>query len=268
MKGTPIDIRGKKYHPVVGRIMMIHEACNAPEPKAVEISVEKIEETELYIDVKATITKHVELNGSNELTTLKYTDMAREYFEEKKGKFSPVNFAHALENASTSAIGRALRNAGFPGDDELIDEDTGEATKVEQSISAEEAEGIDRKNKAKSSQPTNRTDKPDDGNLLPQNANDKLEVFSKAPHLHTKDQIMEAISNTYGDQKLSERAVKAWNNMFYDREAEDSVELVGDTTIKEVIEISRGHEKKLPLHSFRNWKQEEVDTIGKALGIS
>lgn len=129
MKGKPVDIRGKKYHPVVGRIMMIHEACAQPQPKAVEISVEKTEETDHYIDVKATVTTHVQLNGSKELTKLEYTDMAREYFEEKKGKFSPVNFAHALENASTSAIGRALRNAGFPGDDELIDEETGRSRK-------------------------------------------------------------------------------------------------------------------------------------------
>ena len=151
-KSEPVDIRGKKYHSVVGRIMMIHEACAQSQLKAVEISVEKMEETELHIDVKATVTKYVELDGSDELTTLKYTDMAREYFEEKQGKRTPVNFAHALENASTSAIGRALRNAGFPGDDELIDDATGEISSVETSISAEEAAGIDRKNKAKASQ--------------------------------------------------------------------------------------------------------------------
>ena len=274
MKGKPVDIRGKKYHPVVGRIMMIHEACAQPQPKAVEISVEKTEETEDYIDVKATVTTHVVLNGSEELTKLQYTDMAREYFEEKKGKFSPVNFAHALENASTSAIGRALRNAGFPGDDELIDEETGETIKVQQSMSAEEAEGIDRKNNAKSSK-TNKTQqtdkqqepKTDDGNLLPQDTNDKLDAFSKAPHLHTHDKITETISATYGDQVLSERAVDAWNTMFYDSKVEGSVELVANATVKEAIEISRGHEKKMPLHCFRNWKQEEVDAIGKALGI-
>ena len=272
MKGKPVDIRGKKYHPVVGRIMMIHEACAQPQPKAVEISVEKTEETDQYIDVKATVTTHVELNGSKELTKLEYTDMAREYFEEKKGKFSPVNFAHALENASTSAIGRALRNAGFPGDDELIDEETGEITKVQQSISAEEATGIDRKNKAKASQKP-KIDRPDvpereDGSLLPQEANEKLDMFSKAPHLNTHDQITEAISKVYGDQNLSGRAITAWNSMFYDNKVEGSVELSEPATVKEAIEISRGHEKKLPLHSFRNWKQEEVDAIGKALDIS
>lgn len=276
MKGKPIDIRGKKYHPVVGRIMMIHEACNAPEPRAVEISVEKTEETDSYIDVKATVTTHVVLNGSNALTELRYTDMAREYFEEKKGKFSPVNFAHALENASTSAIGRALRNAGFPGDDELIDEDTGETSKVEQSISAEEATGVQRKNKARQAQvsktQTNEQNKTettaDDGSLLPQDANDNLNAYAKAPHLHTHDAITDAISKTYGDQKLSERAVTAWNTIFYDNTVEGSVELSNDATVKEAIEVSRGHEEKLPLHCFRNWTQEEVETIGKALGIS
>ena len=274
MKGKPVDIRGKKYHPVVGRIMMIHEACAQPQPKAVEISVEKTEETDHYIDVKATVTTHVELNGSKELTKLEYTDMAREYFEEKKGKFSPVNFAHALENASTSAIGRALRNAGFPGDDELIDEETGEITKVQQSKSAEEATGIDRKNKAKASQTKNtnqpkQPSKPNtDDSLLPQDANDKLNAFSNAPNLYTHDVIIGIVSELYGEQNLSERAIGAWNKMFYDSTVEGSVELKDNATVKECIEIARGHETKMPLHCFRNWTDEEVKAVGKELGIS
>ena len=270
MKAKPVNIKGKKYHPVVARIMMIHESCDAPEPKAVEISVEKTEETEMYIDVKATVSVHVELNGTKELTSLKYTDMAREYFEEKQGKRTPVNFAHALENASTSAIGRALRNAGFPGEDELIDEATGEISHVETSISAEEAVGIDRKNKAKASQvsqtkDTGRPTKQNDGSLSPADAIENLEVYSKAPHLNTYENIIEAINKTYGDQNISERAVKAWNSMFYDSTKEGSVEISYPSTVKEVIEISRGHETKMPLHCFRNWTMEEVKAVGDKL---
>ena len=268
MKANPINIKGKKYHPVVARIMMIHEACNTPEPKAVEISVEKTEETEMYIDVKATVSVHVELNGTKELTSLKYTDMAREYFEEKKGKFSPVNFAHALENASTSAIGRALRNAGFPGDDELIDDATGEITTVETSISAEEAIGIDRKNEAKDSQTKKEPDQPasqetTDGSLSPQNAIKLLEVYSNAPHLHTYENIVEAIGEVYGSQKLTDRAVGAWNTLYYDSEEKDSIELISTATVYQMLELSRG--KKVPLHCFRNWTKEEVSKVGEEL---
>ena len=110
--------------------------------------------------------------------------------------------------------------------------------------------------------------------MSPADAIENLEVYSKAPHLNTYENIIEAINKTYGDQNISERAVKAWNSMFYDSTKEGSVEIGYPSTVKEVIEtltanisdeISRGHETKMPLHCFRNWTIEEVKAIGDKL---
>lgn len=93
-------IKGGYYLKVSGRVLEIH----AKYPDAVSITSEIVDETESYITVKAV------LEVTNENSVSRTSGHAREYFEFKNK--NNVNFASALENAETSAIGRAIGTAG------------------------------------------------------------------------------------------------------------------------------------------------------------
>ena len=93
-------IKGGYYLKVSGRVLEIH----AKYPDGVSITTEILDETESYITVKAV----VEVNNGNSVS--RTSGHAREYFEfENKNH---INFASALENAETSAIGRAIGTGG------------------------------------------------------------------------------------------------------------------------------------------------------------
>ena len=93
-------IKGGYYLKVAGRVLEMH----AKYPDCVSITSEILDETESYITVKSTVVITDE-KGARE-----FSGHAREYFDfENKNN---VNFASALENAETSAIGRAIGSAG------------------------------------------------------------------------------------------------------------------------------------------------------------
>ena len=128
-------IKGGYYLKVSGRVLEIH----AKYPDGVSITSEILDETESYITVKAV----VEVNNGNSVS--RTSGHARAYFEFKNK--NSVNFSFALENAETSAIGRAIGTAGVG----LI-EGSGFA-------SAFEMERIEAKNKARESQIQNQESK-------------------------------------------------------------------------------------------------------------
>jgi hypothetical protein len=129
-------ISGNKYMTTAGRVMAIHEKY----PGCVQISTKILNDDELKVEMMATV------EITDETGTRKFTGFAREHYEVKTQK--DVNYASALENCETSAVGRAIGFAGVG----LLPE-SGFA-------SADEIEGIDRKKKAVESQ-LNAKNKPE-----------------------------------------------------------------------------------------------------------
>ena len=115
-----VKIHGKKYTTVAERLQAIHLDYDQ-----LSITTEILDDTDKYVTVKAV----VEIGG-----TSKFSGHAREVIELKNSR--AVNFTFALENAETSAVGRALSNAGYGGDERS---------------SVEELESIRRQREAKES---------------------------------------------------------------------------------------------------------------------
>lgn len=117
-----VKIRGNDYNTVAERISSAH----TNHPGRLSIQTEITDENSSCVTVKATISIFTE---SERLTDdsgqpsreLSYNGHAREYFEMENSK--AVNFAFAVENAETSAVGRALANAGYLGTEVASDED-------------------------------------------------------------------------------------------------------------------------------------------------
>ena len=95
-----ITIRNNEYMKVAGRVLEMH----AKYPDCVSITSEILDENDSCLTVKSTVVVTDE-KGARE-----FSGHAREYFDFDDRK--SVNFAFALENAETSAIGRAIGAAG------------------------------------------------------------------------------------------------------------------------------------------------------------
>ena len=99
-KDMPVKIKGNEYSTVAERLNAIHDDYDY-----VSINTEIVDEIQEHISIKAVVRVH----GDNFEQT--YSGYAREYFEFRNK--NSVNYAFALENAETSAVGRALASAGY-----------------------------------------------------------------------------------------------------------------------------------------------------------
>ena len=109
-------ISGNKYMTTAGRIMALHEKF----PGQVQISSEILNDDEFKIEMMSTV------EITSETGTRKFTGFAREYNEVNTQK--DVNFASALENCETSAVGRAI---GFAGVGLLLESGFASANEIE-----------------------------------------------------------------------------------------------------------------------------------------
>ena len=95
-----IKIKNNEYMKVSGRVLAIHKKY----PDCVAITSEILSENDSCLTVKSTVVV------TDEKGVREFSGHAREYFDFDDRK--SVNFAFCLENAETSAIGRAIGSAG------------------------------------------------------------------------------------------------------------------------------------------------------------
>ena len=98
----PVKIRGNEYNTVAERLAAIHQ-----DHPLLSIQTKIVDETVNHITLQARV------KIMTEGQSLIFSGHAREYFELENNR--AINFTFALENAETSAIGRALANAGYGG---------------------------------------------------------------------------------------------------------------------------------------------------------
>ena len=99
---NPINIKGKPYNSVAERIGVLGSKDLEYSVKS-EYDVKEIKDKTMFI-VQVTVIFHGEIDTS-------YQGSAQETIDESN--YKNVNFASALENAETSALGRALGMAGI-----------------------------------------------------------------------------------------------------------------------------------------------------------
>lgn len=101
----PVSIRGKSYLTVAERVTKLHKG----RPKQASITTKIMQLNERFVLMRATLTiRHAD---SEQRQT--FTGHAIEFHDTKNQR--AVNFASAVENCETSAIGRALAAAGYAG---------------------------------------------------------------------------------------------------------------------------------------------------------
>ena len=154
----PIKIHNKDYTPVAERV-----ASFVKDNDKFDLVTEVVSDTETHIDIRCTIT----LSGTTR------TGWAREYYEDKNKR--AVNFANALENAETSAVGRALAWFGYGGD---------------HIASAEEIERVEGKRESKSAYQKKKSP----------TANEKVEADTNG----NKKEILEALRESVSVDVLND----------------------------------------------------------------
>ena len=154
----PIKIHNKDYTTVAERV-----ASFVKDNDKFDLVTEVVSATETHIDIRCTIT----LSGTTR------TGWAREYYEDKNKR--AVNFANALENAETSAVGRALAWFGYGGD---------------HIASAEEIERVEGKRESKSAYQKKKSP----------TANEKVEADTNG----NKKEILEALRESVSVDVLND----------------------------------------------------------------
>ena len=99
----PVSIRGKSYLTVAERVKKAHK----DHPGKLTIDTELLENNQAIVLFKATVCIYADDSSRS------FTGHACEFHDKKNEK--AVNFASAVENCETSAIGRALAAAGYLG---------------------------------------------------------------------------------------------------------------------------------------------------------
>ena len=124
----PVDIKGKQYKTVAERILELNTNTNSNYSIHTEILNENIQE---YVLMKATLTLPVEFSPSEEPSEAFHWDTGHAYEVQGAGV---INKTSHIENAETSAIGRALAAAGYVGGTEFASADeVANAVKQQQS---------------------------------------------------------------------------------------------------------------------------------------
>ena len=184
-------ISGNKYMTTAGRIMALHEKF----PGQVQISSEILNDDEFKIEMMSTVVI------TSETGTRKFTGFAREYYEVKTQK--DVNFASALENCETSAVGRAI---GFAGVGLLLESGFASANEIERIGAKERA----RESQIKAGTQAKVKAKPDD------ELDDESPISKLRSELKEKRESLKWSSQKIMELVDDEFKVSNWKNLTVD----------------------------------------------------
>ena len=109
----PVDIKGKMYKTVAERILELNSHTNGNYAMHTEILNDNVHE---YVLMKATLTMPVKFSPS-EAPSEAFNSFTGHAYEVQGAGF--INKTSHVENAETSAIGRALASAGYIGGTEF-----------------------------------------------------------------------------------------------------------------------------------------------------
>ena len=109
----PVDIKGKMYKTVAERILELNSNTNGNYSMHTEILNDNVHE---YVLMKATLTLPEELSPTEEASD-GFNSFTGHAYEVQGAGF--INKTSHVENAETSAIGRALASAGYIGGTEF-----------------------------------------------------------------------------------------------------------------------------------------------------
>lgn len=127
----PVNIKGKVYTTVAERINDLAEATHGHYSLTTEI----VQFSDELAVMKATISVRrleAEVGDDGSGVSLSYQNYTGHAFERRDDKSSMVNKTSHLENAETSAIGRALAAAGFGGGEYASADEVGFAIQASQ----------------------------------------------------------------------------------------------------------------------------------------
>ena len=110
----PVDIKGKMYKTVAERILELNSNTNGNYSMHTEILNDNVHE---YVLMKATLTLPVEFGPNEEAFPGAGHCFTGHAYEVQGAGF--INKTSHVENAETSAIGRALASAGYIGGTEF-----------------------------------------------------------------------------------------------------------------------------------------------------
>ena len=113
----PVDIKGKMYQTVAERIVELNSNTNGNYSIHTEILNDNVHE---YVLMKATLTMPEELTPTEEVSA-GFNSFTGHAYEVQGAGF--INKTSHVENAETSAIGRALASAGYVGGTEFASAD-------------------------------------------------------------------------------------------------------------------------------------------------
>ena len=111
----PVDIKGKMYKTVAERILELNSNTNGNYSMHTEILNDNVHE---YVLMKATLTLPVEFGPTEETSEAYCINCFTGHAYEVQGA-GFINKTSHVENAETSAIGRALASAGYIGGTEF-----------------------------------------------------------------------------------------------------------------------------------------------------
>ena len=218
----PIKIHGNEYYTVAERVNLL----DGKYPGRYSIQTAKVEDNQDYVEVQATLT--IQPLPDTQLESTTHQGYAREYY-----KGNAVNRTSALENAETSAIGRALAAANLSGSGEYA--------------SANEVLNADKQlSKKQQQQPVKKVDPSSNGHLA-----ELKETLAK----YDLSEVEQAIIKLRGEEKLSPSKQQGYMSYY---SADAPTDMRPPETITQAITLYQDNNWKPFTATSLDWTPQQV----------